>query len=200
MKNKGLLMVISGPSGAGKGTVISSLINKNDNIHCSISATTRYKRDGEVDGVNYFFLTKEAFEKEIANDGMIEYANYCGNYYGTPKKAVFEKLDAGIDVILEIEIQGALQIKEKFPDAVLIFIIPPKFEDIKKRLVGRNTESMEIIEKRLETAKKELSYIDKYDYVVINDYIEIAAEKIKSIISAEKSKYVNIKNYIEREF
>lgn len=200
MKNKGLLMVISGPSGAGKGTVISSLINNNDNIHCSISATTRYMREGEIDGVNYFFLTKEAFEKEISNDGMIEYANYCGNYYGTPKKVVFEKLDAGIDVILEIEIQGALQIKEKFPDAVLIFIVPPKFEDIRKRLIGRNTESIEIIDKRLETAKKEISYIDKYDYVVVNDYVEIAAEKIKSIISAEKSKYENMKNYIEREF
>ncbi len=200
MKNKGLLLVISGPSGAGKGTVISSLMNKNESIHYSVSATTRYIREGEKNGINYFFLSKDEFEKEISNDGMLEYANYCGNYYGTPKKAVMEKLEAGIDVILEIEIQGALQIKKKFSDAVLIFIIPPKFSDIEKRLVGRNTESTEVIKKRIETAKNEINYINQYDYVVINDDVENAAVKIKSIISAEKNKYLNMKEYIEEEF
>ncbi len=200
MKNKGLLLVISGPSGAGKGTVISSLFEKTSNLHYSVSATTRYMREGEKDGVNYFFLTKDQFEKEIDNDGMLEYAKYCDNYYGTPKKAVVNKLDEGIDVILEIEIQGALQIKDKFPDAVLLFIIPPKFSDIEKRLTGRNTEPPEIIKNRIETAKKEINYINQYDYVVINDDVDNAANKIISIISSEKNKYINMKNYIEKEF
>ncbi len=178
---RGNLFVISGPSGSGKST-ICSLLEKEDKIKISISATTRNKRTGEVDGVNYFFLTKEEFEKKIKENAFYEYANVFNNYYGTLKAKVDEMLDEGYHVILEIDVQGAMQIKEQNSEAKLIFIMPPSEEELIKRLTGRNTESEEQLKLRIGTAKKEISYKDKYDYVVINDNLEKAVEEIKEII------------------
>lgn len=159
MSKKGILAIISGFSGAGKGTVVNRLLEK-ESYAVSISATTRKPRTGEVDGQNYFFRTKDEFEKMIANEQLIEYAEYVGNYYGTPKDYVFKKLDEGFDVILEIEMQGALKVKEKFPETALIFITPPSADELKKRLVGRGTETAEQIEKRMSRAVDVCPYIE----------------------------------------
>ncbi|ADQ07416.1 guanylate kinase [Caldicellulosiruptor hydrothermalis 108] len=185
---EGLLIVISGPAGTGKGTVVGRLLEKNTNIKLSISKTTRKPRPGEKEGVNYFFVSREQFEEEIKNERFLEYAEYNNNYYGTPKDFVFEALEKGYDVILEIETKGALQIKKVFSDAVLIFLLPPSIEELYKRLVKRGTESEDEIRARLEIAKNEIKLVPEYDYCVINDNVDDAAEKIQKIIEVEKLK------------
>jgi len=187
MRN-GLLIVISGPAGTGKGTVVGRLLEKNPNIKLSISKTTRKPRPGEKEGVNYFFVSREQFEEEIKNERFLEYAEYNNNYYGTPKDFVFETLEKGFDVILEIETKGALQIKKVFSDAVLIFLLPPSIEELYKRLLKRGTESEDEIKARLEIAKNEIKLVPEYDYCVINDNVDDAAEKIQKIIEVEKLK------------
>ena len=185
-KNKGILLVLSGFSGSGKGTVMKEIMKKySDRYALSISATTRSPRQGETDGVEYFFKTREEFEEMIAKDELIEYAQYVSNYYGTPKAYVQEQLNAGKDVILEIEIQGALKIKEKFPDTLLLFMTPPSAEELKKRLIGRGTESMEVIQARLKRAIEEAEGIEKYDYLIINDDLEECVERFHSIVTNE---------------
>jgi guanylate kinase len=184
MNNKGIIVVVSGFSGAGKGTLMKALLSKYDNYALSISATTRNPRPGETHGKEYFFVTKEEFEKLIAEDGLVEYANYVGNYYGTPKAFVEEKLDQGKDVILEIEIQGALQIKKKFPKALLLFVTPPSVDELKKRLIGRGTETEDVIHGRLLRAKEEGQGIDEYDNIIINDDLDTCVTTMHEIIQA----------------
>lgn len=183
MSKKGILAIISGFSGAGKGTVVNKLLEK-ENYAVSISATTRKPRTGEVDGKNYFFKTREEFENMIANSQLIEYAEYVGNYYGTPKDYVFQKLDEGYDVILEIEMQGALKVKEKFPETALIFITPPSADELKKRLVGRGTETEEQIDKRMSRAVDECPYMSEYDYIVVNDDLDECVDNIHNLLQA----------------
>ena len=184
-KNKGILTVVSGFSGAGKGTIMKELLKRHpDTYALSISATTRNPRPGETDGVEYFFRTREEFEKMIAEDALIEYAQYVGNYYGTPKAYVEEQLLAGKNVILEIEIQGALKVKEKFPDTLLLFVTPPSAEELKNRL-GRGTETMDVVMSRLNRANEEAEGIEQYDYLVINDVLEDAVEEVHQIIQNE---------------
>ena len=185
-KNKGILIVLSGFSGSGKGTIMKELMRRySEQYALSISATTRNPRPGEIDGVEYFFRTKEEFERMIERDELIEYAKYVENYYGTPKAYVEEQLAAGKDVILEIEIQGALKVKETFPDTVLMFVTPPSAEELKKRLVGRGTEEMSVIESRLSRAVEEAQGIEAYDYLVVNDDLDECVEEVHSIIRNE---------------
>ncbi|MBR2714909.1 MAG: guanylate kinase, partial [Ruminococcus sp.] len=180
---KGLLIVYAGASGVGKGTIMKELLKSNDNFRLSVSATTRSPRDGERNGIEYHFVSKDDFEKLINEDGLLEYASYCDNYYGTPKKAVFDMLEQGIDVFLEIEIKGFLQIKEKYPDCVTIFLLPPSMDELRRRLVGRGTETIDVINKRLDTAKEEITYADRFDYTVVNDNVDRAKNEILDIIS-----------------
>ncbi len=194
--NKGILCVVSGPAGVGKGSVCKDYLNRYENTFLSVSATTRQPRPGEEHGISYYFKTKEEFEEMIENGDLLEYARFCDNYYGTPKKEVQRSLDEGKDIILEIEVQGALKVKEIMPEAVLIFIFPPSFEELEKRLVGRNTETPEVIEKRLFRAKEELMISKQYDYIVVNDEIELASQKIHCIIDAEKQKVSRNKKLI----
>lgn len=185
-KNKGILTVVSGFSGAGKGTIMKELLAKYEqNYALSISATTRAPRPGEKDGVEYFFKSREEFEKMIAAGELIEYAQYVGNYYGTPKAYVGKQLEAGRDVILEIEIQGALKVREQFPDALLLFVMPPSADELKRRLIGRGTESMEVIENRLARALEEAEGLEEYDYLVVNDVLEECVEEVHEIIRNE---------------
>ena len=185
-KRRGLLIVLSGPSGVGKGTVRKELFSQpNTNYEYSISMTTRLPRVGEVDGVDYFFKTREEFEQLIEEDGLLEHAEFVNNYYGTPLAYVKETIDAGRDVFLEIEVQGAAQIREKAPDALFIFLAPPSLSELESRLIGRGTESEEIIAKRVATAREELEMMSLYDYVVENDEVQNACDKINSIIKAE---------------
>ncbi|ADL34020.1 guanylate kinase Gmk2 [Butyrivibrio proteoclasticus B316] len=184
MNRKGIIIVVSGFSGAGKGTIMKALTAKYDQYALSISATTRDPRPGEVNGREYFFVSNEEFEKLIADNGLIEHAGYVNHYYGTPRKFVEDKLNAGIDVILEIEIQGALQVKEQYPDAVLLFVMPPSAAELEKRLRGRGTESDEVIRQRLKRAVEESVGIENYDYIVINDKLEDAVESVHGIITA----------------
>jgi guanylate kinase len=184
MNRKGIIIVVSGFSGAGKGTIMKALTAKYDQYALSISATTRDPRPGEVNGREYFFVSNEEFEKLIADNGLIEHAGYVNHYYGTPRKFVEDKLNAGIDVILEIEIQGALQIKEQYPDAVLLFVMPPSAAELEKRLRGRGTESDEVIRQRLKRAVEESVGIENYDYIVINYKLEDAVESVHGIITA----------------
>jgi len=186
--NSGLLVVISGPSGSGKGTICKKLIEDLENIKVSVSATTRKPRVGEIEGKNYFFIDEETFKNKISNEEFLEYALVYGNYYGTPKKAVLKELENGKDIILEIDIQGALKVKENYPKGVFIFILPPSLEELKNRIEGRGTDSEEVIRRRLKCAYDELNYAFQYDYVVLNDEVEIAVDKIKEIVSAEKNK------------
>ena len=197
MNNNGILVVISGFSGAGKGTVVKQLMNIYDNYALSVSATTRQPRAGEEEGVHYFFKTKEQFEEMITKDELIEYASYVNNYYGTPKKYVNEQLMAGKDVILEIELQGALKIKEKFPDTLLIFITPPSAVELKNRLVNRGTESAEVIEQRLARAYEESFYMDKYDMTIVNDDLEECVEQIHNTIQCEHAAAFRNRDFIK---
>lgn len=185
MAQRGILIVVSGFSGSGKGTIMKALMKKYENYALSISATTRGPRTGEVDGQEYFFKTVGEFEKMIAKDELIEYARYVNNYYGTPRAYVEEQLAAGKDVILEIEIQGALKVKEKFPDTLLLFVTPPSAKILKERLIGRGTETMEVIEERMNRAIEEAESMDKYDYLVINDELERCVEEVHQIIQGE---------------
>ncbi len=190
MKNqdKGILIVVSGFSGAGKGTLMKKLLENYDNYALSVSATTRAPRQGETHGKEYFFKTVEEFEKMIAQDELIEYAKYVDNYYGTPESYVTDQLEAGRDVILEIEIQGALKVKEKYPDTLLLFVTPPSAEELKARLVGRGTESMEVIEARMRRAIEEAQYMDSYDYLIVNDDLDVCMEDMHQVIQAEHKK------------
>lgn len=183
---EGLLIVISGPAGVGKGTVVGKLLERNPNIKLSISKTTRKPRPGEKEGVNYFFVSRQQFEDDIKNDNLLEYAEYNNNYYGTPKDFVLETLKKGFDVILEIETQGALKVKSTFEDAVLIFILPPSMEELYKRLKKRATETEDEIEARLNIARGEIRLLPKYDYCVVNDDVDKAVEAIEKIIEVEK--------------
>lgn len=181
-----MLIVLSGPSGVGKGTVRKAIFEQggNDFVY-SVSMTTRQSREGEVNGEDYYFVTKAEFEAEIASGGMLEYAQYVDNYYGTPLKYINQTLDEGHDVFLEIEVQGAMQVREKMPDGVYIFLTPPDLKELKNRLVGRGTDSIEVIDKRIETAVSEIKMMQNYDYAVVNDEVPLAVERIKEIIAAE---------------
>ena len=182
---KGVLLIISGPSGSGKGTIVESLVD-DLGYRVSISATTRNPRPNEENGVHYFFKTKEEFEKMIEAGELLEHACFCDNYYGTPKEYVERQLMEGNNIILEIEVQGALQVKKKYNDAVLIFTMPPTIAELRRRLVNRGTEDMETIDKRIKRAEEELEYLPQYDYIVINDTVEQAVRDVDCIVRAEK--------------
>lgn len=184
----GLLFIISGPAGVGKGTVGAALRKKNRNVVYSVSATSRLPRPGEVEGVNYFFKTREEFQQMIENGEFLEWAEYVHNYYGTPKKFVFEQLEKGNDVFLEIEVQGAMKVKKNYPDGIFIFLLPPDMEELHQRIKNRGTEDDEIIARRLAVAKEEIRMMRNYDYVVVNDQVDRAVEKIEAIITAEHCK------------
>ncbi|WP_099224279.1 guanylate kinase [Listeria costaricensis] len=189
MSERGLLIVLSGPSGVGKGTVRSAIFaDPETNFDYSISMTTRSPREGEQDGIDYYFRSREEFETAIHAGQMLEYAEYVGNYYGTPLEYVEEKLAQGIDVFLEIEVQGALQVKERMPEGVFIFLTPPDLSELKNRIIGRGTESMEVVNERMETARKEIELMTSYDYAVVNDLVPEAVRKIKGIIETEHLK------------
>lgn len=185
MSKKGVLVVVSGFSGAGKGTLMKALLDQYDNYALSISATTRAPREGETEGREYFFKSREEFLRMIEEDALIEYAQYVGNYYGTPKDYVLGNMDAGKDVILEIEIQGAMKIREKIPEALLVFVVPPSMEELKKRLTGRGTETEEIIRSRLARAGEEAEGMDQYDYLLVNDDLETCVDALHQMIQSE---------------
>ena len=187
MQKQGVLTVISGFSGSGKGTVVKQLVDRYD-YALSISATTRSPRTGEEDGSHYFFVSIEQFEELIQKEGLLEWAKYVDNYYGTPKQYVLDMLESGRDVLLEIEMQGGLSIKEKCPDAILVFMTPPSAKELRERLVNRNTEDLETINKRLNRASEEIHYIDQYDYLVINDNLDDCIHEIHGIITNEKKR------------
>ena len=186
-KHAGKLFILSGPSGAGKGTICKALLAETD-LELSVSMTTRNPRAGETDGESYYFVSKDEFLRKIEASGFLEYAEVYGNFYGTPKQPVIDKLSAGTDVVLEIDMQGALKVKENYPDGVFIFILPPSMSELRKRLTGRGTETAEAIEMRLGETLKELSYIDKYDYCVVNGQLEEAVARVKAIVTAEHSR------------
>jgi guanylate kinase len=196
---KGLLLVISGPAGVGKGTIDLSLISRNSDIRMSVSATTRPPRPGEIDGVHYFFKTEEEFQNMINNGAFLEYMRvFNTHYYGTPKSFVEQELAEGRSVILEIDVQGAMRVKTAYPDAVLIFIAPPSMSELKSRLIHRGTESSEAIDRRFETAYQEMKYIDRYDYVVVNDILDLAIARTEDIIVAERCKVTRNGELIEK--
>lgn len=189
--SKGILVVVSAPAGCGKDTILEQALKLNGNLFYSVSATSRAMRPGETDGVSYHFRTREQFEDMIKNGELLEYTEYCGNYYGTPKKAVEDMLEAGKDVILKIEIEGAANVKKMFPECVMIFILPPSIAELSRRLHKRGTETEEVIALRLETAKKELEFAKNYDYFVVNDALEDAVSDFLTVVRAEKLKAVN---------
>ena len=196
---KGLLLVISGPAGVGKGTINLSLISRNSDIRMSVSATTRQPRPGEIDGVHYFFKTEEEFQKMIESGAFLEYMRvFNTHFYGTPKSFVEQELAEGRSVILEIDVQGAMRVKAAYPDAVLIFIAPPSMSELKSRLIHRGTESSEAIERRFETAYHEMELVDRYDYVVVNDILDLAIARTEDIIVAERCKVSRNSELIEK--
>lgn len=197
MKDKGILIVVSGFSGAGKGTLMNRLIQEYDNYALSISATTRAPRPGEEDGREYFFLKKDEFEKRIETGGFIEYACYCDNYYGTPRDYVVSQLEAGKNVVLEIEIQGAMNIKKQFPSALLLFVMPPDVAELERRLTGRGTETPEVVAKRLNRAVEEAEGIEEYDYILINDNLETCVKKLHEIVDVARSAPYRNEEFIE---
>ena len=189
--SKGILVVVSAPAGCGKDTILEQALKLNGNLFYSVSATSRAMRPGETDGVSYHFRTRDQFEYMIKNGELLEYTEYCGNYYGTPKKAVEDMLEAGKDVILKIEIEGAANVKKMFPECVMIFILPPSIAELSRRLHKRGTETEEVIALRLETAKKELDFAKNYDYFVVNDALEDAVSDFLTVVRAEKLKAAN---------
>lgn len=197
MEQRGILMVLSGFSGAGKGTLVKALLKKYNDYALSISMTTRAPREGERDGVEYFFSTREKFEETIVGNGLIEYALYCGNYYGTPRAYVEEQMAAGKNVILEIEIQGALKIKEKFPESLLIFVTPPSADELKRRLEGRGTESTDVIAQRLARATEESEGIEAYDYIVVNDDLDTCVDEVHRLVEAARRAPVRCQEFIK---
>ena len=196
-KKRGQLIVFSGPSGVGKGTILARYMAGREDICYSVSATTRAPRPGEVDGQQYFFLTREAFEARIAAGTMLEYAQYSGNYYGTPKQFVEDKLAAGVDVVLEIEVQGAAKVREACPEALFIFVLPPSFEVLRDRLTGRGTEDAATVQKRLDAALGELSRAGTYDYVIVNDDLDRAVEDLATVVQAARCSVKFQKKLIE---
>ncbi len=190
-KKKGQLIVLSGPSGVGKSTVISELLSEREDIYFSVSFTTRAPRVGEENGVNYNFVDRAEFERMIAADELLEYAQYVGNYYGTSLKVIQDKLEQGVDVLLDIEVQGAATVRAKCPEAILIFIIPPTFEELSRRLHGRATDNEDVIAGRLQKAREEYKEIPNYDYLVVNDKVPVAAAEIKAILLAEDCRVRN---------
>lgn len=198
MSNQGILVVVSGFSGAGKGTLMKALLEKYDNYALSISATTRQPREGEENGREYFFVSRETFEHMIEENQLIEYAQYVNNYYGTPSQYVSQQMAEGKDVILEIEIQGALKIKERFPEALLLFVLPPSAQELKRRLVGRGTESPEVIEARLHRAAEEAEGMTSYDYILVNDTIEKCVEDMHQLIQTQHSRVNNNLDFIRQ--
>ncbi|MDR3593249.1 guanylate kinase [Clostridium sp.] len=195
-KTRGLLIVISGPSGAGKGTICKSFLERNKDVVLSVSATTRSPRNGEIEGINYYFMSKEEFKVKIEANDFLEYAEVYDNYYGTPKSNVEEVLESGKNVILEIDIQGALKVKENTQEGVFIFILPPSMEELKQRIINRGSETKESLMKRFKSAYKEINFVSKYNYAVVNDKVELAVEKLEAIISAEKCRVDRIKDTI----
>ena len=199
IKRRGLLIVVSGPSGAGKGTICENLLRTKEYIHTSVSTTTREPRAGEIAGVDYNYISKEKFEEKIINDDFLEYAQVYDNYYGTPREFVIEKLAKGEDVLLEIDIQGALQVRQKFPEGVFVFILPPSMKELKNRIINRGSETKESLEKRFTSAYKEIKFLKKYDYFIVNDKVGKATDTLISIIEAEKSRVVeNVDDIIEK--
>lgn len=194
--NKGLLIIVSAPSGCGKGTILAEIL-KDKNFHYSVSATTRQPRPEDTDGVTYYFYTKEQFEEMIKNGGMLEYASYCGNYYGTPFQTVEDKRCEGKDVILEIEVQGALKVMERYPDALSVFILPPSLKELRRRLDKRGTEPPEVIDKRVAQADREIRFAKNYRYIMMNAELDDAVNDLKAIIRAEKLKNTNSINMID---
>jgi guanylate kinase len=197
-QEKGLLFILSGPSGVGKGTVGAALRASNSNVVYSVSATSRSPRPGEVEGVNYFFKTREEFEEMIRNDEFLEWAVYVNNYYGTPRNFVFEQMEQGKDVFLEIEVQGAMQVKERYPEGIFIFLIPPDMEELRQRIKNRGTEDDEVISNRLKVAREEIEMMKNYDYVVVNDRVDLAVKRIESIITAEHCRQERTYNRYKR--
>ena len=195
--SKGTLFVLLSPSGGGKGSVLKEVLDKEKKLRCSVSATTRKPRPGEVDGKHYFFIDKAEFEDMIEKGTMLEHASYCGNYYGTPRAAVEKWQNEGIDVVLEIEVQGAVQVKKLAPEAVSIFIMPPSFEVLEKRLRRRGTETEEVIESRLSAARGEISYAQQCRYIVVNDELQTAVDDVRAIIRAERCRAENMKDFIK---
>ncbi len=195
--NKGVLLIVSGPSGAGKGTICSEYMKRRPETFLSVSATSRAPRPGDEDGVTYYFKTREQFQQMIEGGELFEHAEFCGNFYGTPKAPALSAIESGRDVILEIEVQGALQVKKKCPEAVLVFVLPPSPQILRERLVNRQTESPEVIEKRIGEAQREISQSPHYDYIIVNDSLSEATDLLEAISDAEKAKVASNKNYLK---